>query len=125
VASGFSLHGGRGRDLEIPKTYATVVLGSNFSKLYNVSHLTTIRDAEYNHGMPLIDADYLSLDEIADKFGLNVETPRRWVRDGKLEAVRVGRSYRVPKAAFEAFLQSHHLPVTNPPTGSARSGKKT
>ncbi len=75
--------------------------------------------------MPLIDAEYFSLGEIAERFGLNVVTVRRWVRAGKLEAVRVGGTYRVSKVALEAFLQSAHRPPSSSPAGSVGSGKKT
>jgi excisionase family DNA binding protein len=37
----------------------------------------------------------LSLDEVARQLGVHVKTARRQVRDGRLQAVRVGRQYRV------------------------------
>ncbi len=42
-------------------------------------------------------------EEVADQLGLHVRTVRRYIRDGQLAAVKVGKRYRVTREALEAF----------------------
>jgi excisionase family DNA binding protein len=42
-------------------------------------------------------------EQVADQLGLHVRTVRRYIREGRLEAVQVGKRYRVPREALEAF----------------------
>lgn len=41
------------------------------------------------------DKDFYSPDEVAERLGLHVRTVRRFIREGKLRAVRVGKQYRI------------------------------
>jgi excisionase family DNA binding protein len=40
-----------------------------------------------------------SVDEVAELLGLHVRTVRGYIRGGRLEAVRIGKQYRIPAAA--------------------------
>jgi excisionase family DNA binding protein len=42
-------------------------------------------------------------EQVATKLGLHVKTVRRYIRDGELEAVKVGKRYRVTAKALEEF----------------------
>jgi excisionase family DNA binding protein len=42
-------------------------------------------------------------EQVATKLGLHVKTVRRYIRDGELKAVKVGKRYRVTAKALEAF----------------------
>ncbi|GAA0210612.1 helix-turn-helix domain-containing protein [Actinomadura nitritigenes] len=44
-----------------------------------------------------------SVEEVADLLGLHVRTVRGYIRAGRLEAVRIGKQYRIPAAALEAL----------------------
>jgi excisionase family DNA binding protein len=44
-----------------------------------------------------------SVEDVAELLGLHVKTVRGYVRDGRLEAVRIGRQYRITAQALEAF----------------------
>ena len=44
-----------------------------------------------------------SIEDVAALLGLHVKTVRGYVRDGRLEAVRIGRQYRIGADALEAF----------------------
>ncbi len=46
---------------------------------------------------------YMSMDEVAEYFGVSSRTIRRMITDRKLPAVRVGRQWRVPIAEVEAL----------------------
>jgi excisionase family DNA binding protein len=57
-----------------------------------------------------------SVEEVAALLGLHVKTVRSYVRDGRLDAVRIGRQYRIAADALEAFTGG---PVTTRRGGSA------
>jgi excisionase family DNA binding protein len=59
-----------------------------------------------------------SVEDVAALLGLHVKTVRSYVRDGRLEAVRIGRQYRIGADALEAFTGR---PVTPPGSGPARA----
>lgn len=44
-----------------------------------------------------------SVEQVADQLGLHVRTIRNYVRDGKLNAVRIGKQYRISREDLEAF----------------------
>jgi excisionase family DNA binding protein len=55
----------------------------------------------------------LKLDEVADQLGVNIETVRRWVRNGELEVIDLGgkAGYRVTENALERFLRGRIKPI--------------
>ncbi|MEJ0005909.1 MAG: helix-turn-helix domain-containing protein [Steroidobacteraceae bacterium] len=57
--------------------------------------------------------DLLSVFDIASRLNLHVKTVRSYVRDGRLKAIRIGKSYRILNSDLEAFTGQ---PV--PPTES-------
>lgn len=51
----------------------------------------------------------LRLNIVADRFGVSVETVRRWIRAGKLAAERTpGGQLRVTESALEALRKENH-----------------
>ncbi|ATL66731.1 helix-turn-helix domain-containing protein [Nocardia terpenica] len=44
-----------------------------------------------------------SVEDVAERLGLHVRTVRRYVREGRLPAVRIGKQYRIAHADLEAF----------------------
>lgn len=52
-----------------------------------------------------------SVEQVAERLGLHVRTIRGYVRDGRLNAVRIGKQYRIAEADLEAFIG---LPVPAP-----------
>ena len=49
------------------------------------------------------DGGFLSIDQVAAQLGLHVRTVRRYVRHGRLRAVRIGKQYRVQREALDAL----------------------
>ena len=47
--------------------------------------------------------DLLSIDQVAVELGLHARTVRRYVHEGRLRAVRIGKQYRVPRDAVDAL----------------------
>lgn len=58
-----------------------------------------------------------SVEQVAERLGLHVRTVRNYVRDGRLNAVRIGKQYRIAHEDLEAFMGR---PVPAPPRETAR-----
>jgi len=56
--------------------------------------------------------ELLSIFEIAKRLKLHVKTVRNYVREGRLNAVRIGKQYRISRADVEAFT-GFPLPLTD------------
>ena len=54
--------------------------------------------------------DYLTPEEIAATLRVHISTVRRWIRDGRLPAYRVGRQYRITKLAYQQFMKLVEVP---------------
>ncbi len=48
---------------------------------------------------------FLTVGEVAAILRLSPATVRRWCEEGRLDSVRPGRSYRIPRAALEELLE--------------------
>ncbi|MGE5221198.1 MAG: Clp protease N-terminal domain-containing protein [Omnitrophica WOR_2 bacterium] len=49
--------------------------------------------------------DYLTPDEVASNLQVSRQVVYNWINDGRLRAVKAGRTLRIPRYALEAFLQ--------------------
>jgi len=47
---------------------------------------------------------YMRLEEAAVQAGVSIATLRRWVADGRLESVRIGRTIRIAQASVDEIL---------------------
>lgn len=50
--------------------------------------------------------EFYSANDVAVRLGLHVRTVRRFIREGRLEARRVGKQYRIPEAGLRALVGS-------------------
>jgi excisionase family DNA binding protein len=56
--------------------------------------------------------DFYSPEEVAETLGLHVRTVRRFIREGKVRATRIGKQYRIPSAELERLAgQANAAPV--------------
>jgi excisionase family DNA binding protein len=53
--------------------------------------------------------DYLTPDDVASHLHVSRQVVYNWINDGRLRAVKAGRTLRIPHYALEAFLQPVHL----------------
>jgi len=53
-------------------------------------------------------ADYLTPDEVASQLQVSRQVVYNWINDGRLRAVKAGRTLRIPQYALDAFLQPVH-----------------
>ena len=49
----------------------------------------------------ITEARLYSLEQVAERLGLQVRTVRSYVRSGRLKAIRIGKQYRVTRASLE------------------------
>jgi|GraSoi2013_115cm_1033766.scaffolds.fasta_scaffold359914_2 excisionase family DNA binding protein len=61
------------------------------------------------------DTTYLTVKEIAAELRVTKQVVWRWIREGKLPALRIGKEYRVSRADYLAFLAKHRK--RPPPSG--------
>jgi excisionase family DNA binding protein len=45
-----------------------------------------------------------SVEQVADRLGLHVRTVRGYIRSGRLNAVRIGKQYRIARADLDALI---------------------
>jgi excisionase family DNA binding protein len=55
-----------------------------------------------------------SVREAAHRLGVHPETIRRLIREGRLDAIRVGRVLRVHREALDAFIARQRVKPTRP-----------
>jgi excisionase family DNA binding protein len=55
-----------------------------------------------------------TVEEVAERLNLHVKTVRRFIREGKLPAKRIGKEYRITRAALDEFAGTTAEPVTAP-----------
>jgi len=65
--------------------------------------------------------DAVDLADAAERLGVHYQTAYRWVREGKLPAVRVRGRYRLTTADLEAFAQARDEPQEPGPARTRRS----
>ncbi len=61
-----------------------------------------------DEGDPVSSIKFLTVAEVATTMRVSKMTVYRLVHNGTLEAVRVGRSFRVPEKAVQAYLKSSY-----------------
>ncbi|MBF7083239.1 helix-turn-helix domain-containing protein [Desulfallas sp. Bu1-1] len=49
--------------------------------------------------------NYYIPQEVVGKLKLNVRTLYKWIREGKLKAVKVGDVWRIPESALREFIE--------------------
>ncbi len=58
--------------------------------------------------------EWLTVDEVADLFRVNIETVRRWIRAGELPVLDLGGprvGYRVRRADLDDFIAKRYGPL--------------
>jgi excisionase family DNA binding protein len=49
---------------------------------------------------------YYSPEEIGEQFNVKPATVRKWIREGKLKAVKLGRLWRIPEEELQRFIKA-------------------
>jgi excisionase family DNA binding protein len=69
----------------------------------------------------MIDDQLLTLPEIAETLGMNPSTVRLWVREGRLQAEKMGRKWMVRRVDLERMLAEQ--PQVGHPRGAASASR--
>jgi excisionase family DNA binding protein len=84
-----------------------------------IAEVFAVRDAPAPHGIPLVisregspmpgttwsEVKFLTIYEIAVLMRISKMSAYRLIHSGELEAIRVGRSYRVPEQAVISYMR--------------------
>lgn len=49
--------------------------------------------------------DVMTVEEVSKALGVSTKTGYRLIRDSKIESIKVGRSYRIPKAHLLSYMR--------------------
>lgn len=71
------------------------------------------------HRAPLLDQEILTVEQAAEYLQVHKITLYRYIREGLLPAVRLGKMYRLFRRDVEAFLDSKR----HPPDSDSAGGK--
>lgn len=69
----------------------------------------------------MVDDELLTLPEIAQTLGMNPSTVRLWVREGRLQAEKMGRKWMVRRADLHRMLAEQ--PQVGHPRGTASASR--
>ncbi len=56
-----------------------------------------------------MQAGFMSLQDVGEALGVDVQTVRRWIKDGRLRAFKPGKEYRIREDDLEEFLQTREV----------------
>jgi excisionase family DNA binding protein len=48
----------------------------------------------------------LTASDVAKKYNFTSDAVRKWIKEGKLKAIRVGSRWRIPEESLQQFLQN-------------------
>lgn len=51
--------------------------------------------------------EYFTPDEISQKLKINVRTVYRWIREGKLKAIKIGHFWRIAESELRSLLEEN------------------
>lgn len=60
---------------------------------------------------------YQTVKEVADLLQVNEVTVRRWIKDGELRAIDIGKGWRIGPEDLDAFLEGHATRPADRPNG--------
>jgi excisionase family DNA binding protein len=55
---------------------------------------------------------FLTPQEVSDLLRVSIHTVRRWIKEGKLPAYKVGRAWRISKVDLDNWLNRQRTPAT-------------
>lgn len=70
------------------------------------------------------DDRYRTVHEVADLLKVNEATVRRWIRDGELRAINIGKGWRIADADLVDFFHHHETRPREVGNGSGQAGAK-
>jgi len=68
---------------------------------------------------------YRTVHEVADLLKVNEATVRRWIRDGELRAIDIGKGWRIADADLATFFHRHETQPREIESGRGQDGAET
>ena len=68
---------------------------------------------------------YRTVHEVADLLKVNEATVRRWIRDGELRAIDIGKGWRIADADLATFFHHHETRPREIDSGRGQGGAQT
>lgn len=62
--------------------------------------------------MQLGDKIVYTVDDVMELLDVKRQTVHKWIKDGKMKAVRVGRQLRIPKEFYDEFMTNNIIDNT-------------
>lgn len=62
--------------------------------------------------MQLVDKIVYTVDDVMELLDVKRQTVHKWIKDGKMKAVRVGRQLRIPKEFYDEFMTNNIIDNT-------------
>lgn len=62
--------------------------------------------------MQLVDKIVYTVDDVMELLDVKRQTVHKWIKDGKIKAVRVGRQLRIPKEFYDEFMTNNIIDNT-------------
>jgi len=56
------------------------------------------------------EQSFLTLQEVSELLRVSVQTVRRWIKEGRLPAYKVGRAWRIGKVDLDKWLNRQRTP---------------
>lgn len=61
---------------------------------------------------PMEEQSFLTPQEVSDLLRVSIHTVRRWIKEGKLPAYKVGRAWRISKVDLGEWLNQQRTPTS-------------
>jgi len=53
--------------------------------------------------------DFLTVEQVADKLQVHWQTVLNYIKNGKLEALKLGKGYRISQKALDKFIKENSI----------------
>jgi len=67
---------------------------------------------------------YRTVKDVADLLQVNEVTVRRWIKDGELRAIDIGKGWRIGPDDLDAFLEGHATRPSARPNGGTNTASE-
>jgi excisionase family DNA binding protein len=54
---------------------------------------------------------YLTVKQVADELSFTERAVHKWIKEGRIAALKIGRDYRISEEDFQKFKEKHFIPA--------------
>ena len=63
---------------------------------------------------------HYTIEEVAEKLKVTRQAIHNWIKEGRIESIKIGRARRIPAASIERLLEQSRQPVREQPVNKNR-----